>query len=42
MFNEYLQKESIVGLDLGIKIFLVTSNEEKIKNEVMINEKRLK
>ena len=33
---------SIVGLDLGIKNFIVTSNGEKLKNEVKINEKRLK
>ena len=33
---------SIVGLDLGIKDFIVTSNGEKLKNEVKINEKRLK
>ena len=29
---------SIVGLDLGIKDFIVTSNGEKFKNEVKINE----
>ena len=33
---------SIVGLDLGIKDFIVTSNGEKLKNEVKVNEKRLK
>ena len=33
---------SIVGLDLGIKDFIVTSNGEKLKNEVKINENRLK
>ena len=33
---------SIVGLDLGIKNFIVISNGEKLKNEVKINEKRLK
>ncbi len=33
---------SIVGLDLGIKDFIVTSNGEKLKNEVKINEKRPK
>ena len=33
---------SIVGLDLGIKDFIVTSNGEKLKNEVRVNEKRLK
>ena len=33
---------SIVGLDLGIKDFIVTSNGVKLKNEVKINEKRLK
>ena len=33
---------SAVGLDLGIKDFVVTSNGEKLKNEVKINEKRLK
>jgi len=37
-----LKPTSIVGLDLGIKDFIVTSNGEKIKNEVKINEKRLK
>ena len=31
-----------MGLDLGIKDFIVTSNGEKLKNEVKINEKRLK
>ena len=33
---------SAVGLDLGIKDFVVTSYGEKLKNEVKINEKRLK
>ena len=33
---------SVVGLDLGIKDFVVTSNGEKLKNEVKVNEKRLK
>ena len=33
---------SVVGLDLGIKDFVVTSYGEKLKNEVKINEKRLK
>ena len=33
---------SIVGLDLGIKDFIVTSNGEKIKNQVKNYEKRLK
>ena len=33
---------SIVGLDLGIKDFIVTSYGEKLKNEVKVNEKRLK
>ncbi len=33
---------STVGLDLGIKDFVVTSNDEKLKNEVKVNEKRLK
>ena len=33
---------SIVGLDLGIKDFMVTSYGEKLKNEVKVNEKRLK
>ena len=37
-----LKPTSIIGLDLGIKDFIVTSNGEKIKNEVKINEKRLK
>ena len=37
-----LNPTSIVGLDLGIKDFIVTSNGEKLKNEVKINEKRLK
>ena len=37
-----LKPKSIVGLDLGIKDFIVTSNGEKLKNEVKINEKRLK
>ena len=33
---------NIVGIDLGIKEFLVTSHNEKIKNTIRINEKRLK
>lgn len=33
---------SIIGLDLGIKDFIVTSYGEKLKNEVKMNEKRLK
>ena len=33
---------SVVGLDLGIKDFIVTSYGEKLKNEVKVNEKRLK
>ena len=33
---------SIVGLDLGIKDFIVTSNGEKLKNQVKNYEKRLK
>ena len=33
---------SVVGLDLGIKDFIVTSNGEKLKNEVKVNEKRIK
>ena len=33
---------SVVSLDLGIKDFVVTSNGEKLKNEVKVNEKRLK
>ena len=37
-----LKPTTIVGLDLGIKDFIVTSNGEKLKNEVKINEKRLK
>ena len=42
-FVKYLlNPTSIVGLDLGIKDFIVTSNGEKLKNEVKINEKRLK
>ena len=40
--NILLKPTSIVGLDLGIKDFIVTSNGEKLKNEVKINEKRLK
>ena len=40
--NITLKPTSIVGLDLGIKDFIVTSNGEKIKNEVKIKEKRLK
>ena len=40
--NIILKPTSIVGLDLGIKDFIVTSNGEKLKNEVKINEKRLK
>ena len=40
--NTSLKPTSIVGLDLGIKDFIVTSHGEKIKNEVKINEKRLK
>ena len=43
LFVKYsLKPTSIVGLDLGIKDFIVTSNGEKLKNEVKINEKRLK
>ena len=37
-----IKPTSIVGLDLGIKDFIVTSYGEKLKNEVKINEKRLK
>ena len=33
---------SIVGIDLGIKDFLVTSHNEKIKNTIKLNEKRLR
>ena len=33
---------TIVGIDLGIKDFLVTSHNEKIKNTIKINEKRLR
>ena len=33
---------NIVGIDLGIKDFLVTSHNEKIKNTIKINQKRLK
>lgn len=33
---------SVIGLDFGIKDFIVTSNGEKLKNEVRVNEKRLK
>ena len=41
-FTKYsINPTSIVGLDLGIKNFIVTSNGEKLKNEVKINEKRL-
>ena len=32
----------IVGIDLGIKDLIVTSNNEKIKNTIKINEKRIK
>ena len=32
---------NIVGIDLGIKNFLITSHNEKIKNTIKINEKRL-
>ena len=32
---------NIVGIDLGIKNFLITSYNEKIKNTIKINEKRL-
>lgn len=42
-FTKYsINPTSIVGLDLGIKNFIVTSNGEKLKNEVKINEKGLK
>ena len=41
-FKYSLKPTSIVGLDLGIKDFIVTSHGEKLKNEVKINEKRLK
>lgn len=37
-----LKTTSIIGLDLVIKNFIVTSHGEKLKNEVRINEKRLK
>ena len=37
-----INPSSIVGLDLGIKDFIVTSNGVKLKNEVKINENRLK
>ena len=33
--------KTIVGLDLGIKDLIVTSNNEKIKNTIQINHKRL-
>ena len=33
---------NIVGIDLGIKNFLITSHNEKIKNTIKINEKRLR
>lgn len=33
--------KNMVGLDLGIKNYVVTSHNEKIKNTVYINEKRL-
>ena len=33
---------NIVGIDLGIKTFLVTSHNEKIENTIRINQKRLK
>src|SRR5699024_7330198 len=32
---------NIVGIDLGIKNFLITSHNEKIKNTIKINSKRL-
>ncbi len=32
---------NIVGIDLGIKNFLITSHNEKVKNTIKINEKRL-
>ena len=32
----------IIGLDLGIKTFLITSHNEKIENKIKLNEKRLK
>lgn len=32
----------IVGIDLGIKDLIVTSNNEKMKNTIKINEKRIK
>ena len=42
-FTKYsINPTSIVGLDLRIKNFIVTSNGEKLKNEVKINENRLK
>lgn len=37
-----IHPKSVVGLDLGIKDFIVTSYGEKIKNEIKINQKRLK
>ena len=40
--NITLKQTSIIGLDLGIKDFIVTSNGEKLKNEVKLNEKKLK
>ncbi len=33
---------NVIGLDLGIKDFITTSDGEKIKNEIKINAKRLK
>ena len=34
--------KTVVGVDLGIKFFLVTSHNEKIKNTIKFNEKRLR
>lgn len=33
---------SIIGIDLGLKDMIVTSHNEKIKNTIKVNEKRLK
>lgn len=38
----YKKPTSVVGLDLGIKDFIVTSYGEKIQNKTRVNEKRLK
>ena len=42
IIKQNITPASVVGLDLGIKDFVVTSNGEKLKNKVKVNEKRLK